>query len=434
MNQRRIWIGLLAVCFAMIYLGSIYWLAARKSIHNRIVVNVTPHHADWVYHLGDTVKFIVTVKSNRVLFKNIEINYAYGPEMMPPVKNGKQQIKNGQTVIDAGTMTEAGFLRCHVYVSHKGKNYKGTATAAFSPETIQPTTTMPDDFTQFWDNALSELASIPLDAQFSLLPERCTDKVNVYHVNFQNIQRYSVYGILCVPNVPGSYPAILILPHGGVPPIHGDVTHAEKGVITLEIGIHGIPANMNSKVYSEMEKGSLFEYWKFNLDDKDRYYYKRVYTSCVRAVDFIFSLPDFDGANMIAYGESQGGALAIVTAALDSRIKGLVSFYPALCDMTGYLNGRAGGGLPVLNEPEHISPAKIETSRYYDVVNFARQMKIPGFYTWGFNDELCPPTSMYAAYNVIQAPRTLYVVKENGHWFNSEQSEKATEWIFNMFK
>lgn len=44
---------------------------------------------------------------------------------------------------------------------------------------------------------------------------------------------------------------------------------------------------------------------------------------------------------------------------------------------------------------------KIETSKYYDVVNFARLIKVPGLYSWGYNDATCPPTSTYSAYNVI---------------------------------
>jgi cephalosporin-C deacetylase-like acetyl esterase len=73
---------------------------------------------------------------------------------------------------------------------------------------------------------------------------------------------------------------------------------------------------------------------------------------------------------------------------------------------------------------------KIETAGYYDVVNFARQVKIPGFYSWGYNDEVCPPTSMHAAYNVISAPKELYVVPETGHWTFPEQTEKGDAWLF----
>ena len=70
---------------------------------------------------------------------------------------------------------------------------------------------------------------------------------------------------------------------------------------------------------------------------------KRIYTGCVRALDFLTSLPQYDGENLGVIGGSQGGALAMVTAALDKRVKALVAYYPALCDLTGYLYDRAGG-------------------------------------------------------------------------------------------
>ena len=72
---------------------------------------------------------------------------------------------------------------------------------------------------------------------------------------------------------------------------------------------------------------------------------------------------------------------------------------------------------------------KINTAGYYDVVNFARQLKVPGMYSMGFNDETCPPTSMYAAYNVISSPKQLFIVPETGHWTYPEQNEKLTNWL-----
>ncbi|MDX1938059.1 MAG: acetylxylan esterase, partial [Flavihumibacter sp.] len=72
---------------------------------------------------------------------------------------------------------------------------------------------------------------------------------------------------------------------------------------------------------------------------------------------------------------------------------------------------------------------KIETAGYYDVVNFARRIRVPGMYSWGFNDEVCPPTSMYAAYNVIKAEKLLYLSLETGHWTYPEQREKMNNWL-----
>ncbi len=80
------------------------------------------------------------------------------------------------------------------------------------------------------------------------------------------------------------------------------------------------------------------------------------------------------------------------------------------------------------------TPSKLATLPYYDVVNFARRLQIPGFYTWGYNDETCPPTSMYASYNVISAPKELYLALETGHWTFPEQNEKAYGWLFSRLK
>ena len=64
---------------------------------------------------------------------------------------------------------------------------------------------------------------------------------------------------------------------------------------------------------------------------------------CVRAVDYLCSMKEFDGSNLLVQGGSQGGALAIVTAVLNPRVTGVVSFFPALSDLSGYEKGRAGG-------------------------------------------------------------------------------------------
>jgi cephalosporin-C deacetylase-like acetyl esterase len=246
-----------------------------------------------------------------------------------------------------------------------------------------------------------------------------------------------LYGILCVPKKEGKYPALLQVPGAGVRPYNGDIAMAEKGIITFQIGIHGIPVTMDPYVYTDLGASTLNQYYNYNLDNKDRYYYKRVYLGCVRANDFLVSLPQYDGVNLAVTGGSQGGALSIVTAALDTRVKFLAAFYPALSDVTGYLNGRAGGWPHLFdknNLPYNNLKEKIETVGYYDVVNFARQLKVPGLYSWGFNDETCPPTSMYAAYNVITAPKDLILALETGHWTYPEQREKFNLWLEEKLK
>mgnify|MGYP006137789975 CR=1 FL=1 len=187
----------------------------------------------------------------------------------------------------------------------------------------------------------------------------------------------------------------------------------------------------------DLRYGALESYNRYNLDDRDTYYYRRVYLGALRGLDYLVQHPKWDGATLVTQGGSQGGQLAIVTAALDRRVTATVASYPAYADVTGYLAGRAGGWPHMFdknNLPFHNQKEKLETVKYYDVVNFARLVKVPGFYSWGFNDETCPPTSMYASYNVIQAPKELYLALETGHWTYPEQRDKFNQWMIEQLK
>lgn len=404
----------------------------------RIKIIVAPNHSNWLYKLREKVTFAVSVLQDGNPLKGVSIRYETGPEMMEPVQTETVVLPNGVYSIEGGTLNVPGFLRCTVVAEVEGNEYRGLATAAFEPHSIKPTVDNPADFVQFWEKAKKEAAKIPIDARVTLLPDRCTGNTDVYHVNLQSFREGArLHGVLCVPKKEGKYPAVLRVPGAGVGSFAGDVALAEKGVITFQIGIHGIPVNMSGSVYDDLDAGALFQYEFYNLDDRDRYYYKRVYLGCIRANDFLVSLPQFDGVNLGVSGGSQGGALSIVTAALDTRVKYLAAFYPALCDVTGYLKGRAGGWPHFFdknNFADSNKKEKIETCGYYDVVNFARLLKIPGKYSWGFNDETCPPTSMYAAYNNISAPKSLHMVPETGHYTYPEQRELLRNWLVEKLK
>lgn len=402
-----------------------------------VKINIAPDHDDWIYEVGEQARFNVSVFKYGNLLTNLEIRYEIRPEKMDPVKEETMMLKRSETMIKAGTMETPGFLRCWVRVTVDGKEYSNMATAAFSPEKIEPTATLPKDFKSFWEQAIEENNEIPMDVKMTLLPERCTEKVDVYHVSLQNYKKGSrIYGILCKPKKVGAYPVVLEVPGAGVRPYYGRVGLAEEGVISFQIGIHGIPVTLEPYIYNNLRYGALDGYWNANLDDKDKYYYKRVYLGCVRAVDFVTSLPEYDGYNLAVTGGSQGGALSIITAGLDKRIKFLAANYPALSDLSGYLDGRAGGWPHMFhpNDSSNYTDAKIETAMYYDVVNFARQVTQKGWYSWGFNDTVCPPTSMYSAYNVVTGIKELHLFQDTGHWTYPEQNTMKKRWLLDQLK
>lgn len=429
---RKCWL-VTGRCWVLVFLTAAVHPKLRAQVAApAFTIDVTADHKDWNYQTGEKPVFTAVVRQQGRTPGALKVTYTIGPEKMAPFRTDSVLLNSDTLVLTGFTLKKPGFLRCTVTAEANGKTVKGLATAAFEAEKIQPTIQLPPDFSSFWKKAVSELSTVPLDARVELLKDRSTETVNVYHISVQNIHRSRVFGILCVPKKPGKYPALLQVPGAGVRPYNGNIGLAEKGIITLEIGIHGVPVNLPKEVYEHLSTGALYGYPSANLDDKNNYYYKRVYLGCVRAVDFLVSHESYDGTHLAVFGGSQGGALSIVTAALDARIKYAGIYYPALSDVTGYLFGRAGGW-PHLFAPENKAAnnrkEKLETCRYYDVVNFARQLTVPGLYSWGYNDEVCPPTSMHAAYNVISAPKELMIYKETGHSTVPEQSRRMADWL-----
>ncbi len=406
--------------------------AFAQPAESLIKVQVTPDHADWLYKPGEKVRFNIAVLRCDIPQSGIEVRYEISEDMMTPHITKTVKTDGGKVIVDAGTMKKEGFLRCCAFVKYGGREYEGRGTVGFSPEKLRPVTTVPDDFRKFWDDTKAAARKWPLNPIMTLLPERCTDKVDVYHVSYANNGYESrIYGMLSVPKKPGRYPAILKLPGAGIRAYNGDTKHSEKGFIILEIGIHGIPVNLQGEVYHRLYNGPLKNYHSFNMESRDLYYYKRVFTGCVRSIDFIYTLPSFNG-KLATFGGSQGGGLSIITAGLDDRVNGLVSYYPAMCDMAGYGAGRAGGWPHTFKDEARRTPEALNTIRYYDAANFARQIHVPGFYTFGYNDMVCPPTTTYSTYNVIDAPKELFVAETTAHYAYAEQGAAAWQWVMDF--
>src|SRR3990170_7084539 len=147
----------------------------------RIKIIVAPDHTDWTYKVNEKVKFNISVLQDGNPVKGVKLFYQTGLEKMEPTKRDSVVLASGITTIDAGTLKSSGFLRCVATVKINGKEYRGLGTAGFDPLAIEPTVDNPDNFVQFWEQAKLEASKIPMDAKMTLLPERCNEKVNVYH-------------------------------------------------------------------------------------------------------------------------------------------------------------------------------------------------------------------------------------------------------------
>jgi cephalosporin-C deacetylase-like acetyl esterase len=395
----------------------------------RISVILEPDRADWTYRVGQEASIRVYVLKNNVPLSNLTVRCAYGPEMLPPVKTMLLNMPRREALLKTPGLQAPGFQTVRATVEVEGQTYSSYVNLGYEPEKIRAVTTMPADFEAFWDRTKEEAARVPLKPLLTPAPELSTSDLDVYQVCFQNNAPGSyIYGVLCLPRKAGKYPAVLQVPGAGVHSFSGYTSLASRGVITLEIGIHGVPLTLPRQTYDNLAAGALKDYAFFNLDDRETYYFRRVLQGCVKAIDFLYTLEAFDRKNLAVMGGSQGGALAVMTAALDSRVTCFTSRHPGMCDIAGYKYGRAGGW-PVLKDPALSGwEKKLDTSRYYDVANFARLIRVPGCFTWGYNDTACPPATMYAAFNAITAEKVLMLYTETAHWHFPEQMAAVEEW------
>jgi cephalosporin-C deacetylase len=159
------------------------------------------------------------------------------------------------------------------------------------------------------------------------------------------------------------------------------------------------------------------------IQDPETYYYRRLIVDAVRAVQTVRTLPEVEPSRVFALGNSQGGGLALAVAGLVPDLAGVLAAMPLLCDLQRAIEitdqppyGEIGAYLAVHREAE---PPVRRTLSYIDGVSFARRAQAPAHFAVGLRDTICPPSTVFAAYNryggAARPPRTMHVYPFNGH-------------------
>lgn len=398
-----------------------------------------PDHADWLYQTGENAKVEVSFCKYGIP-RDGELKYSIGNDMLQPDKHGSVKLKNGRAVINMGTKKTPGFRDMKLSVSLDGKTYEHHIKVGFSVDKIKPYTQEPQDFRSFWQKNVEELKQVPMSYTKELYKDYCTDKIDCYLVKLQiDKMGHSMYGFLFYPKnaQPGKHPVVLCPPGAGIKTIKDPMRnkyYAENGFVRFEVEIHGLDPRIPSETFGEISRAFNDRnggYLANGLENKDIYYMKHVYVGLVRCIDFLTSLPEWDGKNVAVQGGSQGGALAIIAAGLDSRVTQCVANHPALSDMAGYAAKGGTGGYPhFCRQPQILSNKDcLNTLAYFDVVNFARYVKAPTYLTWGYNDVTCPPTTSYAVWNTLKCTKESLLTPINEHWTTTETNRGQMEWI-----
>lgn len=154
------------------------------------------------------------------------------------------------------------------------------------------------------------------------------------------------------------------------------------------------------------------------LDPHD-YYYRRVYTDAVRAVDAAKMLRRVDPERIVVTGASQGGGIALAVASLRDDVLGVMADVPFLSDLRRA--SELATSAPSLELTTYLSTHRdrvatvFATLAYFDVSVLALFARAPALFSVALMDRICPPSTVYAAYNAYGGPKELRIYPYNDH-------------------
>jgi cephalosporin-C deacetylase len=165
------------------------------------------------------------------------------------------------------------------------------------------------------------------------------------------------------------------------------------------------------------------------IEDPRGYYYRRLFTDAVRAVDAVRALDVVDPARVAVVGGSQGGGTALAVAALVPDLTAAVAHVPFLCDFP-----RATvvtDAYPFREIADYLAThrdrreAVHRTLSYVDGVNFAARARVPARFSAALMDDIVPPSTVFAAYNAYAGPKQVQVWPYNGHEAGGADDDQA---------
>ena len=407
-----------------------------------------PDHADWLYRVGQKASIHLQLLWHGQPLSGVRVEYTIAQDELDKESEGFAVTDaDGRAVIKMGTASKPSFRDCQMSCRVEEHTFKNHIKVGFDADKIVPFTQMPSDFEAFWQGVLDEQRKLPLSATVTPAPEYTTDAVDCYLIKirtWRNASQTYMYGYLSIPKGDGRYPIVISPPGAGVKhmdPLKTQFYASQGKCIRFEMEIHGIDPSLSSSVYSDISRafGDHYAagYLSNGLQSRDTYYMQRVCAGLVRAVDYLVTRPEWDGRNILVQGNSQGGGLGLALAALDSRVTALAIAHPALADMAAYAEKGRTGGYPHFGRKYkdiQLTPQVIQTLQYYDAVNFARLVKCPTYMTWGYNDNVCPPTTSYAVWNVLKCEKTCYLTPINEHWVSTDTRYRQMNFLIDHCK
>lgn len=291
-------------------------------------------------------------------------------------------------------------------------------------EEYEPEIFEPEDFDAFWQHTLDDTRQHPLDARFEVVDYGLRTVV-AYDVTFNGFGGQPVKGWFLIPaGTIAPLPCIVqFIGYGGGRGTPLDwLQFPSAGFATLVMDTRGQGSAWSPGHTPDSYPATNPHYNGFmtqGILDPMHYYYRRVFTDAVRALEAARSHPLVDTTRIAVTGGSQGGGISIAVGGLVPDVKLVMPDVPFLCNFERAI--QITPDAPYTEISRYLSihrdqeEAVMRTLSYFDGVHFAARCQATCLYSVGLMDTICPPSTVYAAYNRVKAPKQIRVYNYNNH-------------------
>lgn len=311
---------------------------------------------------------------------------------------------------------------------HELKKYRGT-----NPK--------PDDFDLYWERALAELDRTAPDPEWipADFKAPCADCYDLY---FTGVRNARIHAKVLIPKVHDHKMPALVNFHGYTGNCGNwcdKLSYAGAGFVTAALDCRG--QGGRSEDSGHVKGNTMHGHIIRGLDDEpDNLLMRNIFLDAVQLARILMDMPDVDADKVGVYGVSQGGGLSLACAALEPRIARAAVQYPFLSDYRRVWElDMARNAYEELQsyfkffDPLHEREEEVYLRLgYIDVHNLAPRIKGKVQMAITLMDNICPPSTQFAAYNAITAPKELQLYPDFGHDFLPGQDDRAFEFFMEM--
>lgn len=390
--------------FALATLCLLLAASAHDQYHG---ANLEINSKDGVYAVGDSIKVWANVNP----YFETALEFTVERNMLSVESREILNLKGGRHLVYADICREPGVHYVFMIGQSGGKpgSDKTSAVGAIvAPESFRAGYVAPKYIRKFWDKQIATMRKMPLEAIVKPAPQEKADQkgFKCFSIEIPMPEGNPVRAYLAYPEnaEPKSLPIVIRAHAAGVKglwcrsSIDKTMEDAARGggAIALDINAHGMLNDQPQSYYDDLDAGELHKYSMREFTGHKNFYFRLMYLRMVRALDYLVTLPEWDGERVAVYGESQGGAQSAALAGIDPRVTAVSLRVPAFIDVAGWLDDRRGSWPATYGRKAQELAGKLP---YYDGACLLTLTKAKIFFEAGLVDYTCPPGCVAAGYN-----------------------------------